>query len=58
MATTLASAPGEIDPALEIATLDELNEALTRAFAQIANRHAQGSIASTNLPPSHLLGLA
>jgi hypothetical protein len=42
MATTLASAPGEIDPALEKATLDELNEALTRAFAQIANRHAQG----------------
>lgn len=30
----------EIDPALEKATLDELNEALTRAFAQIANRNA------------------
>ena len=42
MANTPASAPGEIDPALEKATLDELNEALTRAFAQIANRHAQG----------------
>jgi hypothetical protein len=41
-ASTLTSAPGEIDPALEKATLDELNEALTRAFAQIANRHAQG----------------
>lgn len=30
----------EIDPALEKATLDELNEALTRAFAQITNRQA------------------
>jgi hypothetical protein len=30
----------EMDPALEKATLDELNEALTRAFAQIANRQA------------------
>lgn len=30
----------EIDPALEKATLDELNEALTRAFAQIATRQA------------------
>ena len=34
------SSQNEIDPALEKATLDELNEALTRAFAQIANRHA------------------
>jgi|GEM_PF-3060437 len=40
MGASLTSAPGEIDPALEKATLDELNEALTRAFAQIANRHA------------------
>lgn len=31
---------GDLDPALEKATLDELNEALTRAFAQIASRHA------------------
>ena len=29
-----------LNPALEKATLDELNEALTRAFAQIANRNA------------------
>lgn len=35
-----ASSHTEIDPALEKATLDELNEALTRAFAQITNRHA------------------
>lgn len=40
MKVDLTSAPGEIDPALEKATLDELNEALTRAFAQIANRNA------------------
>jgi len=32
--------PGDLDPELEKATLDELNEALTRAFAQIATRHA------------------
>jgi hypothetical protein len=38
--TAVASVSHEIDPALEKATLDELNEALTRAFAQIANRHA------------------
>lgn len=31
---------GDLDPELEQATLDELNEALTRAFAQIATRHA------------------
>jgi hypothetical protein len=31
---------GDLDPELEKATLDELNEALTRAFAQIATRHA------------------
>jgi len=35
-----SSLSNEIDPALEKATLDELNEALTRAFAQIANRNA------------------
>ncbi len=33
-------AADEIDPNLEKATLDELNEALTRAFAQIASRGA------------------
>lgn len=37
---TISTARNEIDPALEKATLDELNEALTRAFAQIANRNA------------------
>lgn len=37
---TQSGSPNEIDPALEKATLDELNEALTRAFAQIANRNA------------------
>lgn len=31
---------GTLDPDLEKATLDELNEALTRAFAQIASRGA------------------
>lgn len=30
----------DLDPELEKATLNELNEALTRAFAQIATRHA------------------
>ncbi len=34
----------DLDPALEKATLDELNEALTRAFAQIATRQAQGLV--------------
>jgi hypothetical protein len=36
----LTASHNDIDPALEKATLDELNEALTRAFAQIANRNA------------------
>ena len=38
--TSSALATDEIDPNLEKATLDELNEALTRAFAHIANRGA------------------
>jgi hypothetical protein len=34
-----ATAPTALDPALEQATLEELNTALSKAFAQISGRH-------------------
>ncbi|MBB5039570.1 hypothetical protein [Prosthecobacter dejongeii] len=34
-----ATAPTSLDPALEQATLEELNTALSKAFAQISGRH-------------------
>lgn len=34
-----ATGPAKLDPALEQATLEELNSALSKAFSQIAGRH-------------------